>query len=91
MVWASVGLTLPCGSKAAGAADAVGSLELAGAFAALEAFVAELAGVELELVGVLDAGLLALPASLLGSPPVVGVDGVVFFPSPPDGEVILTN
>lgn len=99
IVCASVGFTLPCGSKAVGAADTVDSLDFVGAVAALEAFEAELglgvvelelAGAGLELVGALDAGLFTLLASLLDPPPVVGVDGVVFFPSSPDGEVILT-
>ncbi|EDX41649.1 hypothetical protein LMB76_04030 [Limosilactobacillus reuteri] len=50
--------------------------------------VAELAGAVLTTA--LDAGLLSLLASDLVSPPVLGVDGVVFFPSSPDGEIILT-
>lgn len=74
MVWESVGFVLPCGSNVAGSAAGAGVLE------ALP--------VEPDLDGVLDAGLLS--ALLLLTPPVVGVDGVVFFPSSPDGEVILT-
>ena len=74
MVWESVGFTLPCGSNVAGSAAGAGMLE------ALP--------VEPDLSGVLDAGL--LPALLLFSPPVIGVDGVVLFPPLPDGEVILT-
>ena len=75
MVWESVGFVFPCGSNVAG---------LAAGSAALD----DLA-VESDLAGALDAGL--LPALLLVTPPVVGVDGVVFFPSSPDGVVILTQ
>lgn len=82
MVWESVGLTLPRGSNVAGEAAGSAALDLAGVVAL------EDLAVELDLAGALDADL--LPALLLVTPPVVGVDGVVFFPSSPDGVFILT-
>ena len=78
IVWESVGLTFPRGSNVAGEAAGSAALDLAGVVAL------EDLAVELDLAGALDAGLLLL------TPPVVGADGVVFFPSSPDGEVILT-
>lgn len=83
MVWESVGFVLPCGSNVAGLAAGSAALDFAGAVAL------EDLAVESDLVGALDADL--LPALLLVTPPVVGVDGVVFFPSSPDGVVILTQ